>query len=371
MSSLCESDCSETWLGGEGAPARQDAPAETVRRDGSVSLERQKALRATLVGFRAAPLGRSLGQFGVTLAAYLALNALMYVAIGWSFWLTLALAFPTAGLVVRLFIVQHDCGHGSYFRSKRANHVVGRLCSILTFTPFAFWRRQHNDHHGAFNNLDRRGSGLDLYSTCLTVGEYDVLRPTQRFLYRLSRQPFVSQILLPPFLFLCLYRVPFGPPSAWGRDGAEVLGTNLAIAGALIPLMMIFGVGSVLAVQLPIIVIASIVGAWLFCVQHRFEESQWKREDAWSWFDSTMGGSSFLKLPRWLQWFSGNIGFHHVHHLDARIPNYQLQACHEALPELSRATTLTMSHALRAPTFALWDDDKGRMVRIPRGSALR
>lgn len=320
------------------------------------------ALRSAIANYRRSSVRRSLGQFGLTLAAYLALNALMYVALDVSFWLTLALAVPTAGLVVRLFIIQHDCGHGAYFASRRSNGILGRFCSVLTFTPYAFWLRQHNDHHGAFNNLDRRGSGLDLYSTCLTTEEYREARPLGRMMYRFSRHPAVSQVLLPPLIFLLLYRIPFGPRGVWMRDGAEVFGTNLAIAGTLTPLIATFGVGPVATVQLPIIGLASVIGAWLFCVQHRFEASHWSREADWSWRDSSLRGSSYLRLPRWLQWFTGNIGFHHVHHLDARVPNYRLEECHRSVSALSTVATLTLAEAIRAPSFALWDEREARMV---------
>lgn len=241
------------------------------------------ALRSAIANYRRSSVRRSLGQFGLTLAAYLTMNALMYMALDVSVWLTLALALPTAGLVVRLFIIQHDCGHGAYLSTRRSNETLGRFCSVLTLTPYSFWLRQHNEHHGAFNNLDRRGSGLDLYSTCLTVEEYRDLPRLGPSVYRISRHPAVSQLLLPPLIFLLLYRVPFGPKEAWSRDGVEVLGTNLSIAASLIPLIATFGIGAVAVVQIPIIALASIVGAWLFCVQHRFESTLWSREADWSW----------------------------------------------------------------------------------------
>lgn len=329
-----------------------------------------RGLRRAVDAFRTPSLRRSLAQFASTLAAYVAVNAAMYAALRLSIWLTLLLAIPAAGLVVRLFIIQHDCGHGSFFRSKRANAWLGSFCSLITFTPFAFWRRQHNEHHGAFNNLDRRGSGLDLYSTCATLREYQAFTPVKRFAYRLSRHPAVTQVLLPPLIFLLLYRIPFGSPPGWSWERAGVYATDAAIAAAVLGLMIPLGVWPVAIVQLPIIALASIIGAWLFCVQHRFEEAEWAREESWSPLRASLSGSSFLKLPRVLQWFSGNIGFHHIHHLAARVPNYRLEACHAANPGLWAAPTLTLGQALRAPVFALWDEASGRMVRIPTGRAV-
>lgn len=330
-----------------------------------------RALRKAIAPFQAPSLKRSVWQLVSTLGAYLAVNAAMYAALRVSVWLALALAPLATGFVIRLFIIQHDCGHGSFFKSRRANALVGLLCSPFTFTPYAFWRRQHNDHHTAFNNLDKRGSGLDIYSTCATVREYAALSPSKRLIYRVSRHPLVTQLILPPFIFLILYRLPFDRPDAWKREGLGVLATNLMIAAALGGLMLVFGVWPVLIVQLPIIALAAIVGTWLFCVQHRFEEAQWAAEDSWHPMDASLHGSSYLKLPPVLQWFTGNIGLHHVHHLDARVPNYRLQACHEAVADLERVTTLTLKEALRAPSYSLWDEDRKQMTRVPSERSLR
>ncbi len=326
----------------------------------------RRGLMAGLAPFQTASLRRSVGQFGSTMLAYLALNAAMYAVLPWSTWAAMALALPAAGMVVRLFIVQHDCGHGSFFRSRRANDWVGRACSLATFTPYAFWRRQHANHHASFNNLDRRDSGVDLYSTCATVQEYRAMPTLRRALYRGSRHPVITQLVLPPILFLILYRVPFDTPRSWRRERRSVLLSNLAIAAMLGVLVLGFGIGPVATVQLPIMLLASIVGVWLFSVQHRFEAAQWWHQEQWTPVQASLEGSSYLKLPRLLQWLTGNIGFHHIHHLSARIPNYRLQECHEGRPELSEATTLTFGEALRAPSYALWDEAAGRMVPFAR-----
>ena len=320
----------------------------------------------SLAAFQVPSAWRSAWQFASTFLAFVTLDAVMYLSLRLSFWLALALAVPAAGLMIRLFIIQHDCGHGSFFRSRRLNDMLGRFCSAITFTPYAFWRRQHATHHASFNNLDRRDPGIDLYSTCTTLREYLALSGRRRLLYRVSRHPLVTQLLLPPFVFLLLYRVPFDTTASWARERRSVYLTNLAIAGVLSGLVLAFGAWPVLMVQLPIFFMTSIIGVWLFSVQHRFEETQWLRQDQWNPVQAAVEGSSYLKLPRLLQWFTGNIGFHHIHHLAARIPNYRLQECHNARPELERVTTLTLLQALRAPSYQLWDEEQKRMVRFPR-----
>lgn len=328
-------------------------------------LER-RTLMAAMAPFQVPSVRRSTWQFASSFIGFLALDAAMYACLSVSVWLTLALAFPAAGMMVRLFIIQHDCGHGSFFRSRRLNDLLGRVCSAITFTPYAFWRRQHANHHACFNNLDKREPGIDLYSSCATLQEYRALPLARRLLYRVSHHPLVAQILVPPVVFLLVYRVPFDAPASWKRERASVYLTNLTIAGLLGTLMLLLGVLPVLLVQLPILAITSVIGVWLFSVQHRFEEAQWARQEDWDPVQASLAGSSYLKLPAVLQWFTGNIGFHHVHHLSVRVPNYRLQECHRARPELSGAvTTLTLSKALLAPSYALWDEEQGRMVRFP------
>lgn len=328
----------------------------------------RRALMAGLLPFQRASVVRSLWQFGSTMLAYLGLNAAMYALVPVSPWLVVALSLPAAGMVVRLFIIQHDCGHGSFFRTRRANDWLGRICSPFTFTPYAFWRRQHANHHACFNNLDRRDTGIDLYSTCATVDEYLAMPPGRRLAYRVSRHPLLTQLLLPPIVFLVIYRIPFDTDPSWGRERRSVLLTDLALLAVLGALVFAFGVWPVVLVQLPIMLLASIVGVWLFSVQHRFEAAQWARQAQWNPVQASLEGSSYLRLPLVLQWFTGNIGFHHIHHLSAKVPNYRLQTCHEARPELGCVTTLTFREALLAPSFALWDEANGRMTRFPRVS---
>lgn len=327
-----------------------------------------RTLTQRLKLFQQPSMSRSLWQSMSTFVAYLAVNALMYALVSISIWLTLALSLLAAGLVVRLFIVQHDCGHGSFFRARRLNDGLGRFCSVFTFTPYAFWRRQHANHHATFNNLDRRDTGIDLYSTCATLDEYLAMPVARRWVYRTVRHPLITQVLLPPILFLVIYRLPFDAPAGWRRERSSVHLTNLALLGVLGALAWCFGLVTVALVQLPIIAVASVIGVWLFSVQHRFENALWARGDKWNLVDASIEGSSYLQLPRVLRWFTGSIGFHHIHHLSPRVPNYRLQACHEALQEVHRVTTLTLLDALQAPFFALWDEEHGRMTGFPKRS---
>ncbi len=325
----------------------------------------RRDMMAGLAPFQTPSFLRSSWQFASTFVLYLVVNAAMYAVTPVSAWLTVALALPAGGLVVRLFIVQHDCGHGAFFKSRRLNDLLGRFCSVVTYTPYAFWRRQHANHHASFNNLDRRDTGIDLYSTCATLKEYLAFPPLRRLFYRAVRHPVITQLLLPPLVFLILYRVPFDAPRNWLRERRSVLMTNAALAVVLGGLWFIFGLRTMALVQFPIVAVAAIIGVWLFSVQHRFEEAMWERQEDWNHLQSSMHGTSYLKLPRLLQWFTGNVGFHHVHHLSARVPNYRLEACHEARQELHAVTVLSLRDALYAPFYALWDEELRRMVRFP------
>jgi omega-6 fatty acid desaturase (delta-12 desaturase) len=288
----------------------------------------------------------------------------MYWSLHVSYLLTLALVLPAAVLTVRTFIVQHDCGHGSFFENKTANSVLGTLCGVLTLAPYAHWQRQHAQHHASWNNLDRRDTGVDIYSTCLTVDEYRARSPWRRFLYRLPRHPLIANIVFPPLVFLLLYRVPFDTPRDWARERRSVWLTNAAIVALWAALAFAFGIKAVLMVQLPIVVLTTIVGVWLFSVQHRFEDARWSRRDGWNFADAALQGSSYLKLPAVLHWMTGNIGYHHIHHLSPRVPNYRLAACHKSSTLLQPDQPLSLGRAFSAGNFALWDEAAGRLVRF-------
>ncbi|WP_119462539.1 fatty acid desaturase [Rhodospirillaceae bacterium SYSU D60014] len=320
------------------------------------------SFRTSVSRYQSPSLAKSVGQIANSFLPFLGLCALMYASLDLNYGITFALAIPAAGFVVRIFIIQHDCGHGAFFRSRRANAITGTLCSLVTLAPYAHWRRQHAGHHANWNNLDRRLSGLDIYSSCLTTDEYRNLDAWRRAAYRVSRHPLVSLVVLPPLVFLLLYRVPFDTPRSWKEERRAVHLTNLALIGLVLALGFTLGFPQVLMVQLPICVIAAIFGVFLFSLQHRFENTLWARREDWNFVAASVQGSSYLKLPRILQWFTGNIGFHHVHHLNPRIPNYRLQACHDANPVLQAAPVLTLWSGLRSVRYALWDEQQGRMV---------
>ena len=250
------------------------------------------------------------------------------------------------------------------FRSKRLNDTLGVLCSLITFTPYASWRRQHAGHHAVWNNLDRRDSGADIYSSCLTVDEYRALNPWRRRWYRLSRNPIIANILLPPLVFLVLYRFPFDMPATWRRERLAVYLTDVALVALICGLGLLVGFDRVLLVQLPVVVVASIIGVWLFTVQHRGETTRWARKGDWAFLTASLEGSTYLRLSPLLRWFTGNIGLHHVHHLNPKIPNYRLQQCYDAIAELRDAPIMTLRHAFKAMFYVLWDERRQRMVTI-------
>jgi acyl-lipid omega-6 desaturase (Delta-12 desaturase) len=325
-------------------------------------VENQQSVLSAAAKFATPDLRRSIFQLTTSLGLFLIACGLTYWAAQVSTLLALALTIPTGGLLVRVFIVQHDCGHGSFFASRRANDVVGTICSLMTLTPYANWRRQHAGHHANWNNLDRRNSGADIYSHCLTVVEYRALSPWRRFFYRVPRHPFVAHLIIPPLVFFMLYRVPFDTPQGWSLERRTVYWTDLVIVAIVVALGLTLGFGSVLVVQVPTVAVAAIVGVWLFAVQHRFEDVRWLRQADWSFATAALGGSSYLRLPRILQWFTGNIGFHHIHHLAPRVPNYRLEQCYRAEPDLRVAKPLSMWSAFHATRLALWDEERQQMV---------
>ncbi|CAH2602990.1 Fatty acid desaturase [Rhodovastum atsumiense] len=314
-----------------------------------------------------------MAQLATTVLPLVALLAAMHIglAAGW-WWLVPLLTLPAVGLTVRTFIIQHDCGHGSFLSSRFANDAIGRLCSLFTFTPYAHWRRQHAQHHGTWNDLDRRdGRGSDIYSTCLTVAEYAALSPRGRRWHRLLCHPAVALLLLPPFIFLVLYRVPFDTPAAWRNERRSVHLTNLSLLLFYGGLGLLLGFAPVALVLFTVMIPASIVGVWLFSLQHRFEGAYWAHHAEWDPVSAAIRSSSFLRLPRVLQWFTGSIGFHHVHHLVPRVPNYRLEECHQAHPAFDGARVLTLKDGLRASRYVLWDDDAGRMVTFAEVAVRR
>ncbi len=302
-------------------------------------------------------LWRSLLQLTNTLLPYLALLVGMYFSMRLSYWLTLLLAIPAAGFMVRTFIIFHDCGHNSFFRSRSANRITEFCTGLLCFMPAQSWSRDHARHHASSGDLDRRGTG-DIWT--LTLREYKARSRWSRFVYRLYRNPVV--LLVPGPLYLFLIDSRYWKSGTDLRQRRAILLTNLAVAGVVLAAILTIGIKAYLLVQLPVLMIAGAGGIWLFYVQHQFEGTYWERHENWDFMRQALRGASFYKLPKILQWFSGNIGFHHVHHLSPRIPNYFLERCHKSSSLFDSVPPLTLKKSLRALRLHLWDEDRGSLV---------
>lgn len=304
-------------------------------------------------------LRRALWQMLDTFIPYLALWAVMVFLIkqGAPYGIVLLLSIVAAGLQVRIFIMFHDCCHGSYFRSHAANTVLGTIAGVVTFTPFKDWRQAHNMHHATAGDLDRRGVG-DV--TTMTVEEYRAAPLMRRLRYRAYRHPLVMFVLGPVWVFLVSFR--FFPKHAKRPERISILITNVSIAAVACAASWTIGLRTYLLIQLPILLISGAAGIWLFYVQHQFEKDYWARHEVWDPLRAALQGSSFYKLPKVLQWFSGNIGLHHIHHIRPRIPNYNLQRCLEAFPALQAVEPLTLWRSLRSLRFRLWDEAGQKMV---------
>lgn len=302
-------------------------------------------------------LPRASWQVINTLVPYALLWCGMYWSLNVSYWLTLALAILAGGFVIRAFIIFHDCGHGSFFKSAAANHVLGFITGVLTFTPYYHWRWEHAIHHASAGHLDKRGTG-DIWT--MTVQEFLEASRWKRFAYRLARNPLILFAIAPVYLFLISQRFP--SKNANKRERNSVHWMNLAILGIVVALCVTFGVIEYLLIQLVVTAVAGAAGVWLFYVQHQFEGVYWERADEWDYTAAALQGSSFYKLPKVLQWFSGNIGFHHIHHLSSRIPNYNLERCHKAHPLFQSVKPITFFASLKSLTFRLWDEQQKRLV---------
>ena len=312
-----------------------------------------------LAPYRAAENGRAIFELLITLIPFLALWAGMWALLGLGHYWALLGVIPAGGLIVRLFIIQHDCGHGSMFSHKKANDWVGRFISVMTITPYDHWRRGHALHHAGSGNLDRRGIGDDI--TTLTVEEYEALSKWEQLKYRLYRHPIVMFGVGPAFVFLLVNRLPFGAMRR-KMPWISTLATNAAVA--LLYGLLIWGVGlkAFLLIQTPIIIIGASIGVWMFYVQHQFDETHWSRTGEWTREDAALHGSSYYDLPAPLMWVTGNIGVHHVHHLSSRIPFYQLPRILKAHPELKTVGRLTLWQSFKTVRLALWCETRKKMV---------
>ena len=303
---------------------------------------------------------RALFELSVTAIPLVLLWLLMWLSLhAGYYWLTLLLAVPAAGFMVRLFIIQHDCGHGAFFRQRAANSWVGRVLGVLTLTPYDYWKHNHAIHHATSSNLDRRGIGdIEL----LTVEEYRSRPLVSRLLYRCYRNPIVMFVVGPAYMFFLQHRLPFHQMRDGWRPWISTMATNAAIALAVMGMILLVGLKPFLMVHLPIMVMAASMGVWLFYVQHQFEGVAWLRTANWSHRDAALLGSSYYDLPMLLRWISGNIGIHHIHHLNSRIPYYRLPRVLRDHPEFKTAGRVTLWRSLKSVRLSLWCEKRKELV---------
>jgi omega-6 fatty acid desaturase (delta-12 desaturase) len=333
------------------APLIQGAPTEDV--------EQRKALLSMTAAYREGTTGRSLLQLVLTLGPLALFYTLGMLSVRSSWPLALVWAVPAAAFVVRTFILQHDCGHGSLFKSKRLNDTVGFWLGILTLTPYLCWRRFHAQHHADFGNLDRRGFG-DILT--LTHREYQARSPLRRRVYRLYRSPWVLLVFGPVLLFVIRQRLTYNVPREWRHERGSVHQTNLVLLALLAAITWAGALEDFLKFHLPMMALASSAGVWLFYVQHQFTDTYWRPAEQWKFAAASLEGSSYYEMPSWLRWLTANIGVHHIHHLDSRVPSYRLYECMLENPTFLHARTLTPGTSLRCMGLTLWDEDRRRMT---------
>jgi acyl-lipid omega-6 desaturase (Delta-12 desaturase) len=334
----------------------------------SVNTNEQKALPSMaelnkiLTPYQKADMRKSIIQLVNTLVPYFILWYLMIRSLEVSYLLTLVLAVFAALFLVRVFIFFHDCGHNSFFPSKKANKIAGFLFGVLTFTPGEHWWHSHAIHHATSGNLDKRGTG-DVKT--LTQEEYLEARWSKRLGYRFFRNPLVMFGIGPLFMFLIMHRLDI--PHYGKKQTMSVVWTNLALLGVATVMSLLIGVQNYLMIQIPVIWMAGAFGIWLFYVQHQFEETYWERDPEWNYVASALLGASFYRLPGLLQWFSGNIGYHHIHHLSPRIPNYQLDKAHESSPLIQGFTKqINFGYGWRMIRLKVWDEPIHKMTGFPK-----
>ena len=309
---------------------------------------------------------RSVWQIIDSIVPYLGILVLMYFSMRFSYWITLALTPFAAGFLIRVFIIFHDCGHGSFFKSKKANHFWGVVSGILTMTPYYSWRQRHAMHHATSGDLDRRGVG-DVWT--MTVKEYMEASRSMRFKYRFYRNPIVLHFLGPLQILLIQNRRV--PKDATKKERNSILGTDLALLLVVLAAIFTIGLKAYLLIQIPVYMIGTAFGIWLFYVQHQFEGVYWERHENWDFIAASLDGSSYYELPKVVQWFSGNIGFHHIHHLNARIPNYYLEKCHDEIVHLRPIKSVRFWRSLKSLQFRLWDEDANKLVGFSRLRSLQ
>ncbi|MEK1886671.1 MAG: fatty acid desaturase [Phyllobacterium sp.] len=311
--------------------------------------------------------GRSAFELAVTVVPFAVFWTLSWLAVHYGFWWGLVLIIPAAGFLLRLFMIQHDCGHGSFFAHRRTDDWTGRVIGVLTLTPYDYWRRSHAIHHASAGNLDERGIG-DI--TTLTVAEYRAMSRWGRLGYRLYRHPAIMFGVGPIWVFFFKQRLPFGMMKSGAEPWISTMATNLGIAVVTISLMWLIGVGPFLLIHLPIVTLAGAAGIWLFYVQHQFEETHWSSATEWQFHEAALHGSSYYILPGFLSWITGNIGIHHVHHLSSKVPCYRLPQVLRDYPELSDIGRITIMESLRCVKLVLWDENRRKLVSFREARAL-
>lgn len=294
-----------------------------------------------------------------TLPPYFIIWVLMYYSLRVSYWLTLGLAVINAGLMIRVFIIQHDCGHNSFFPSLKLNNFIGTLLGFLTMTPYYHWRKQHARHHANSGDLDFRGFG-DIDT--VTVSEYQAMSRWEKTKYRFYRHPFVTFVIGPIYVFVFSHRVPFKTKKSEKKERSSVQWTNLALAVIVVGMSLWIGFDKFFLIQVPIVLFMTTAGVYMFYVQHQFEDTYWRKHKHWGYKEAALEGSSYFKLPKVLQWFTGNIGFHHVHHLSPRIPNYLLEKAHNENPIFQNVHTLTILTSIKSIFLNLWDEQQQRLI---------
>ena len=321
---------------------------------------------ARLAKYKGADLSRSVRQLVTAVMLFAGGWTLMYLSLSVSYWLTLLLAVPTAFFLIRLFIIQHDCGHGSFFSTGTVADIVGSILGVFTLTPYHYWRKTHALHHATSGNLEHRGFG-DIDT--LTVDEYLALSRWGRFKYRLYRHPLVLFGVGAIVHFFIRHRIPTIVPREWTRERRSILWTDVGLAAVIVLVGSLLGFRQLALVQLPVTLISTVIGVWLFYVQHQFEPTYWEHDERWAYDAAALQGSSYYRLPKLLQWATGNIGLHHIHHLHPRIPNYRLQRVLDEHPELREVPTLTLLESLRCVSLTLWDERQRRLVPFAAVSA--
>lgn len=300
---------------------------------------------------------KSIWQLINSVVPFFGIWALMFYSLEFSYWISLALLIPAAGFMIRIFIIFHDCAHRSFFKSPTANIVVGYITGLFTLTGFVKWQRSHNKHHATVGNLDKRGVG-DVIT--MTVDEYRAASKSRRLFYRLYRNPLLMFFIGAPYVFILQNRL-FAKNTEW-REKRNVLVTSFILAIITFGISLVIGFKAFIMIQLPVFYLSAIIGTWLFYMQHQFEGVHWYREGEWVYHEVALSGSSYYKLPRILQWFSGNIGFHHVHHLSPRIPNYKLEACHNENSLFDPIKPISIMESFRSMKLRLWDEESKQLV---------